>query len=181
MFDILASQTNVNVSKSNTALPAPGDLRGLKGVWGIVGSGTDAAYQALITNQGSTMQFCQSSSLLLASLLCAANAAESNNHPEDALHASKMRGEDRTFERTLETRGATKLLIADGTSTTLHISTGEPGRLVVEGTVTPHAGLPMRSSRSVGPPSWRWSSTCRMPRHPSRWKPTYRRDPFKSR
>lgn len=82
------------------------------------------------------MKFCQSSSLVLALLLCSANAAESNKHPEDALPAGKMHGEERTFERIFETRGVAELSIADGTSTTLHISTGEPGRVIVEGTVT---------------------------------------------
>ena len=60
-----------------------------------------------------------------------------------ALHA-----QERWFERTFETGdGTVELVVADGTSTTVHIETGEPGRLVVEGTVT---GFPARwDSRRV--------------------------------
>ena len=91
------------------------------------------------------MPFYQSSSVVLALLMCSANAAASNKHPEDAFPAGKMHGEEQTFVRILETRGGAELSIADGTSTTLHISTGEPGRVVVEGTVT---GFPPLWGRS---------------------------------
>lgn len=57
-----------------------------------------------------------------------------------ALHA-----QERWFERTFETAdGTVELVVADGTSTTVHVATGEPGRLVVQGTVT---GVPARWDR----------------------------------
>ena len=59
--------------------------------------------------------------------------------------AGAMHAEERWFERTYETGdGAVELVVAVGTSTTLHIATGEPGRVVVEGTV---AGFPPRWDR----------------------------------
>lgn len=66
----------------------------------------------------------------LALVLCAAGA---------------MHAEERWFERTFETGdGAVELVVADGTSTTVRVATGAPGRVVVEGTVT---GFPARWDR----------------------------------
>ncbi len=56
--------------------------------------------------------------------------------------AGAMHGEERWFERTLETAdGVVELVVAVGPSTTLHVATGAPGRVVVEATVT---GFPSR-------------------------------------
>lgn len=50
---------------------------------------------------------------------------------------SSVFAEERTVERTLETRsGIVELSIVDGTGATTDISTGEPGRVVVEATIT---------------------------------------------
>lgn len=62
--------------------------------------------------------------------------------------AGAVHAEERWFERTFETAdGTVELVVADGTSTTVHVGTGPPGRLFVEGTVT---GIPARwNSRRV--------------------------------
>lgn len=56
--------------------------------------------------------------------------------------AGAVHAQERWFERTFETGdGTVELVVADGTSTTAHVATGEAGRVVVEGTVT---GFPAR-------------------------------------
>ena len=59
--------------------------------------------------------------------------------------AGTVHAEERLFEQTLETsEGVVELVVVNGTSTTLHITTGAPGQVVVEGTVT---GFPPRWGR----------------------------------
>ena len=62
--------------------------------------------------------------------------------------AGATHGQERWFERTLETGdGVVELVVAVGPSTTLHVATGAPGRVVVEATAT---GFPSRwDSRRV--------------------------------